>query len=277
MAERRRERKGLLVLPGWLLALLLSPIAGSFLGVLVRRLPRGGPVALARSQCETCGRTLAARDLVPVASYLVLRGRCRVCRAPIAPMHLGVELAAIGVALWAALVETGPARLWLTCLLGWTLLALAWIDWRHFRLPDALTLPLLLAGLGAALLLDPDAAPEHAAAAALGYLALRGLALGYRVLRGREGLGAGDAKLLAAAGAWLGLEALPAVVLGAAILGIGVALVARLRGQVVTRETPVPFGPGLCAALWLAWLYGRDGALIFAQSLPFILGSATPQ
>jgi len=243
------------MLPGWL-PLLLSPIVGSFLGVLVRRLPRGLPVVLDRSRCEACGRTLTPRDLVPVLSYLVLQGRCRRCRAPIPRGHLGVELAATGIAAWAALAEASPARLWLTCVLGWALVALAWIDWEHFRLPDALTLPLLLAGLGAAWLLDPYSAPEHAAAAALGYLALRGLALAYRALRGREGLGAGDAKLLAAAGAWVGLEALPVVVLVAALLGIGLALVARLRGQAVTRETAIPFGPGLCAALWLAWLYG---------------------
>lgn len=246
-------------LPGWLLPLLLSPIAGSFLGVLVRRLPRNLPVAFDRSRCEACGQALTARDLVPVVSYVALRGGCRRCRAPIAPMHLGIELAAIGIALWEALAEADPARLWLGCLLGWTLLALAWIDWEHFRLPDALTLPLLLAGLGATLLLDPEAAPEHAAAAALGYLVLRGLALAYRALRGREGMGAGDAKLLAAAGAWVGMAALPTVVLGAALLGIGLALAARLRGQAVTRTTPVPFGPGLCAALWLAWLYGGVG------------------
>ena len=251
------------MLPDWLplarlAPLLLSPFIGSFLGVLVRRLPRGLPIALARSRCEACGRTLEAQDMVPVASFLILRGRCRGCRARIAPMHLGIEIAAIGVAFWAALAEPDPARLWLACGLGWTLLALAWIDWDHLRLPDALTLPLVVAGLGAALLLDPGAAPEHAAAAALGYLALRGLAVGYRALRGREGLGAGDAKLLAAAGAWVGVAALPTVVLGAALFGIGLAVATRLRGHAVSRATPVPFGPGLCAALWLAWLYGAD-------------------
>lgn len=254
MAERCLQEKGV-PLPGWLPPLLLAPFIGSFLGVLVRRLPRGLPVAVARSRCETCGRALGLRDLVPIASYLLLRGRCRRCRAPIAAMHLGIELAAVGVALWAALTQADPARLWLTCGLGWTLLALAWIDAEHLRLPDALTLPLLLAGLGATLVLDPGAAPEHAAAAALGYLMLRGLALAYRRLRGREGLGAGDAKLLAAAGAWLGVAALPGVVLGAALLGIGLAAVASLRGRPTTRATPVPFGPGLCAALWLVWLY----------------------
>ncbi len=248
------------MLPYWLPPLLLSPFIGSFLGVLVRRLPHGLPTARDRSRCEACGRVLNAKDMVPVASFLILRGRCSGCRARIAPMHLGIELAAIGVALWAALAEQDPARLWLACGLGWTLLALAWIDWGHLRLPDALTLPLLLAGLGAALLLDSNSAPEHAAAAALGYLALRGLAAAYRALRGREGLGAGDAKLLAAAGAWVGVAALPTVVLGAALFGIGLALAAYLRGHAVSRATPVPFGPGLCAALWLAWLYGAGAA-----------------
>ncbi len=244
------------VLPNWLAPLLLSPFVGSFLGVLVRRLPRGLPVVLARSRCEACGRTLDARDMVPIMSYVMLRGRCRGCRARIAAMHLGIELAAMGVAVWAALAETDPARLWVACVLGWTLLALAWIDWEHLRLPDALTLPLVVAGLGATLLLDPGDAPEHAAAAALGYLVLRGLAVGYRALRGRDGLGVGDAKLLAAAGAWVGVEALPIVVLGAALFGIGLALAARLRGHTVSRATAIPFGPGFCAALWLVWLYG---------------------
>lgn len=250
-------------MPPWLGPLLASPFAGSLLGVIVRRLPRGLPVALDRSRCESCGRALAPRDLVPIASYLLLRGRCRRCRARIAPAHLGAELAAVAIALATALAQPsvggGTAWPWLTCLLGWTLLALAWIDWEHLRLPDPLTLPLVLAGLGATWLLDPGAVTAHAAAAALGYLALRGLALAYRALRGREGLGAGDAKLLAAAGAWIGLDALPFTVLGAALAGIALALALRLLGGTVTRETPLPFGPPLCAALWLTWLCGGAG------------------
>ena len=242
------------MLPYWLAPLLLAPFVGSFLGVVIRRLPRGLPVALDRSRCEACGRTLAVRELVPIMSYVWQGGRCRACRARIAPMHLGVELAAIGLALWAALAAD-PPLLWPSCALCWTLLALAWIDWDHMRLPDALTLPLLVAGLAVTYWLDPAAAGEHAAAAALGYLALRGLAVAYRALRGREGLGAGDAKLLAAAGAWVGIAALPHIVLGGALLGILLALALRLRGHAVTRATAVPFGPGLCAALWLAWLY----------------------
>ena len=111
------------------------------------------------------------------------------------------------VAAWAAAaVEPELGWLWADCVFGWMLLALAWIDWTHLRLPDVLTLPLLLAGLGATALLDPDDATDHALAAAIGYAALRLVSFGYLKLRGREGLGAGDAKLLAAAGgvAWAG-------------------------------------------------------------------------
>ena len=248
------------MLPSWLAPLLLAPFVGSFLGVIIRRLPRGLPVALARSRCEACGQVLAVRDLVPVVSYAWQGGRCRMCRARIARMHLSVELAATGLALWAALA-VDALLLWPSCALGWALLALAWIDWDHMRLPDALTLPLLVAGLAVTCWLDPAVAGEHAAAAALGYLALRGLAVAYRALRGREGLGAGDAKLLAAAGAWVGVAALPHVVLGGALLGILHALVLRLRGHAMTRATAVPFGPGLCAALWLVWLYEAAPAL----------------
>ncbi len=193
--------------------------------------------------------------MIPLVSFVVQRGRCRRCGARIAPMHVAVELAAIGVAAWAACVLPGDATLWLGCLLGWTLLALGWIDWRTMLLPDLLTLPLLLAGLGAAWLLEPDALADRAAAAVLGYLAFRAIEVGYRKLRGRDGLGQGDAKLLAAAGAWTGLAALPLIVFSAAVAGLCVALVGHLRGARIGAATAVPFGPALALALWLVWLY----------------------
>lgn len=234
--------------------MVAGPFAGSFLGVLVRRLPRGAPVAAARSACESCGAPLGPLDLIPLLSALVLRGRCRHCGARFAPFHWWIELAATAVAAIAVAVGGGPAAVWAGCLLGWTLLALGWIDLDHFRLPDVLTLPLLLAGLGVTVLLDPGDAYAHAAAAAVGYLLLRGLALGYRAWRGREGLGAGDAKLLAAAGAWVGPDGLPTVLLLAGLFGLALALTLRLRGQAMTATTALPFGPGLAAAMWLVWL-----------------------
>ncbi len=231
----------------FVLPLLAAPIVGSMLGVWVRRLPAGRPVAIDRSCCEACGHVLAARDLVPVISFVLQRGRCRYCGAPIAPAHLAIELAALLVPGTAALVQPDPAWLWADCALGWGLLALGWIDWTHLRLPDVLTLPLLLAGLAATALLDRDMASDHALAAALGYAALRLLALGYRAWRGRDGLGEGDAKLLATAGAWVGLAGLGPVLLVAAVAGVPVAL---LRGGRLRASTMIPFGTCLAVATW---------------------------
>jgi leader peptidase (prepilin peptidase)/N-methyltransferase len=239
----------------WILPVVVSPCVGSFLGVLIRRLPAGRRVAWTRSACEACGAAVAARDLVPLGSYIALRGRCRACAAPIAPFHPLVELAALAIACIAALaVPDAPARLWIGCGLGWALLVLAWIDWEHLLLPDAITLPLVPAGLAATFWLAPEALAAHAAGAALGYSAFRGFAWAYRRLRGREGLGQGDAKLLAAAGAWLGWEALPAVVLVAAFAGLGLAGALALKRGGLDREARLPFGPCLALALWLCWL-----------------------
>jgi len=238
------------------LPVIFAPFIGSFLGVLIRRLPAGQPIALARSVCASCGRSLAVRDLVPVVSFLLLRGRCRTCHAPIGVFHLAVELAAVAVALWAALTLTEPGWVSASCVLGWTLLTLGWIDVEHMLLPDVLTLPLLLAGLGATLLLDPGDVVDHALGAVVGYLVFRTIAVAYRAWRDRDGLGGGDAKLLAAAGAWLGWQALPWVVLEASLAGIAAALLARLLGRRVSRTTALPFGPFIAAAIWLVWLYG---------------------
>ncbi len=168
--------------------------------------------------------------------------------------HPAVELAATLIAVSALWADDDPAHLWAGCSLGWTLLALAWIDWERFRLPDALTLPLIVAGLVATWLLDRPSIADHAGAAVLGYAALRLLNALYRRLRGRDGLGAGDAKLLAAGGAWVGLAPLPALLLLAALAGLGIAAVRRLGGERLSRTTALPFGTCLAMALWLIWL-----------------------
>ncbi len=239
---------------GGVLSLLFAPFIGSLLGVLVRRLPEGRPVALDRSRCESCGHPLGPAELVPVLSYLWQRGRCRHCGVRIAPTHLWIELAATAVAASALPFAPGPAALWADCVLGWGLLALAWIDWTHLRLPDALTLPLLLAGLAATAWLDPADTTDHAMAALAGYAALRLLAVAYRALRGREGLGGGDAKLLAAAGAWVGLAGLGPVLLIAAVAGVGAALV---RGGGLRTATVVPLGSCLAVGVWAVRLAGE--------------------
>ena len=196
-------------------ALLSAPFVGSFLGVVVRRLPEGRPIAWVRSRCECCGAALSAWDLVPFCSWLASGGRCRYCGHP-----------------------------------------LGWIDVRRWLLPDSLTLPLIIAGLAGAVAFDPEQLTDRALGAALGYLSLRAIAVLYRGLRNREGLGHGDAKLLAASGAWVGAMALPQVVLGAAVLALFTAACLRLAGVRLGPGSAVPFGPFLALATWLVWLLG---------------------
>ena len=234
-------------------AVLVAPLIGSFLGVVVRRLPEGRSIVRGRSCCEGCGAALAARDLVPLLSWLVAAGRCRRCGRRLGWFYPAIELAALGVALVAVAIDSG-VWVWLDCVLGWWLLALGWIDARFWLLPDLLTLPLVMAGLAASWAFEPEALAGRALGAALGYLALRAVALAYRALRGREGLGAGDAKLLAAAGAWVGARALPQVILLAALAGLVAAGCLRLAGTRLGARSALPFGPFLALATWLIWL-----------------------
>ena len=238
----------------WWSPLLAAPFAGSLLFVLVRRLPLEHPDLWGRSRCESCGYPLGVLELVPIVSFLAQRGRCRACGAPIGAAHLVAELLAVLIAAAVAATGASGLELWAGCGLGWTLLALAWIDREHFFLPDALTLPLVVAGLAVAWWDAPWALTDRAAGAAAGYVGLRLIAWAYRALRHRDGLGQGDAKLLAAAGAWLGALALGDVLLLAAALGLALALLARWRGASVTAGTALPFGPPLAAATFAVWL-----------------------
>lgn len=232
--------------------LVAAPFVGSFLATLVLRLPRGEPVAWARSYCRGCGGQLTARELVPLLSWIVQRGRCTRCAAAIPFLHPAMELAALAIAGWAVAVVPDPAQAAAGCVLGWMLLTLAAIDQGHFILPDVLTLPLIALGLlwRAA---DPSVAVADGLIGAMaGFAILYLAAVGYRLLRGRDGLGMGDAKLLGAIGAWTGWQALPVVLLGASLLGLAIALASRRH----RLAEAVPWGPHLALAGWLAWLYG---------------------
>jgi leader peptidase (prepilin peptidase)/N-methyltransferase len=234
----------------WAGPLLAAPFLGSFMGVLITRLPAGRGVVAGRSRCDSCGRTLGVAELVPIASFVTLGGKCRWCAAPIPRVTLWVELAALAVALSALAAGERGALLWAGCALGWTLLTLGWIDALCQRLPDVLTLPLVLAGLAEAYLLEPEALTGRAFGAACGYSGFRLLALLYKRWRGQEGLGEGDAKLLAASGAWVGAWLLSDVLLAAAVT----ALLFALRHGRMDRAARIPFGPFLAAGTWLIWL-----------------------
>ena len=233
---------------------IVAPFIGSFLGVLIMRLPAGRGIG-GRSDCDVCHHVLAAADLVPIASWLHSRGRCCYCGAALGLFYPAIELAAFVVPLWSW-IAAPDIPLWASCLLGWGLLTLALIDWRDGVLPNALTLPLLLIGLAVTVWLQPNDWQSHVIGSAAGYLALEAIRLAYRRLRGRDGMGGGDPRLLAALGAWTGWTGLPGIVFIAALATLAVVAILPVTGKPIRRDRPLPFGPGLCLAGWLVWLYG---------------------
>ncbi|MEX2644464.1 MAG: A24 family peptidase [Acetobacterales bacterium] len=242
--------------PGFdLFAVVAAPFVGSFLATLTLRWPDWRGALTGRSACPHCRTPLSPRDLVPLLSWLWLGGECRHCEARIDRRYPLFELAATGIALWAALtLPAGHAPV--ACLLGWSLLALAAIDLRHFVLPDAITLPLMGSGLlVAAATGGTPALATSAFGALLGYMLLAATAAIYLRLRGRDGLGLGDAKLLAAAGAWVGWYGLGAVLLAAIAAALAIATL-RWRRGLADGATPIAFGPYLAAATWIGALHG---------------------
>ncbi len=253
-----------LVLAG---AALLGLAIGSFMNVVIHRLPRmlerrwaeeeahqaGRPLvpgpafnlAQPRSACPHCGHTLALWENLPILSWLLLRGRCSACKGRISPRYPLIELATgavFGYAAWRwGLTPTAAA--WAG--FGATLLALAAIDWDTTLLPDDLTLPLLWAGLVAAALGWSGTGLAVAVwGAVAGYLSLWCVHQAFLRLTGKEGMGYGDFKLYAALGAWLGWQALIPVILLASITGAGVGITMKFTGGL--REGGyVPFGPFL--------------------------------
>jgi leader peptidase (prepilin peptidase)/N-methyltransferase len=242
---------------------LLPPGANPPTPGLDSGLPARFSLSVPRSACPACKAPIRAWQNIPVVSWLALRGRCASCKAPISIRYPLVELAT--AALSAAVAWHFGFTLNAACALGvtWVLVALTGIDMDHQLLPDDLTLPLMWAGLLAAVLVAPagqslPVAPREAIiGAAAGYLCLWSIYHAFRLVTGKEGMGYGDFKLFAALGAWLGWRQLPLVIILAAATGavLGLLLIA-FRGR--DRASPMPFGPYLAAAGWLAMMYGSD-------------------
>jgi leader peptidase (prepilin peptidase)/N-methyltransferase len=252
---------------------------GSFLNVVIHRLPlmmdRGWRIDSAellgvkideppmitlstpRSRCPTCGHRITWYENIPVLSYLRLGGKCSACKTPISARYPAVEL--LTALLFAACGWRFGARpevlLW--CALVATLIALALIDLDTQYLPDDLTLPLLWAGIVAAALgWLPITLGSSVGGAVAGYLSLWFVFHAYRLIRGKEGMGAGDFKLLAALGAWLGWALIPSIILLSSAVGaiVGIALVLSRRHD---RDVPIPFGPYLAGGGVAALFFGE--------------------
>lgn len=229
---------------------ILGAIIGSFLATLILRWPEGRSVTKGRSACDSCGATLAARDLVPILSATILRGRCRRCGGRIDPFHSRFEVASAMIgALAIGFAPDLSGIAW--ALLGWLLLTLAMLDWRHYWLPDALTMSLAFLGLTIGIWANNVALADRVIGATLGYGALLLLSVGYRAVRKREGLGLGDAKLFGALGAWFGWQALPFILLIASVVGLAAMIVS---GRATSGAARVPLGTFLALAAIPGWM-----------------------
>lgn len=260
----------------WLVfATLLGLVCGSFLNVVIYRLPlilqrewgeaesqetatSAFSLSWPASHCPTCKTLLRWWHNLPLISWLLLRGRCSACKAPIASTYPLIELLAALLSL--ALAWRFGASLQALALMGlaWTLLALAVIDAQTRLLPDRLTLPLIWAGLLWHWLFSEQVMFDQAFLGALiGYLSLWCLYWGFKLLTGREGMGYGDFKLLAAIGAWLGAPALVPVILLSSLSGLLLVLVLKLRASWQQGQA-MPFGPHLVVACLLLLVGGRE-------------------
>ncbi len=274
-----------------LLALLLGLLLGSFLNVVIYRLPQmmfrdwqeqarealslpeepKGPVfnlVLPNSRCPHCSHEIRAWENIPLVSYLALGGKCSACKAPISKRYPLVELAC---GLLSAYVAWHFGFSWQAgafLLLTWGLLAMSMIDVDHQLLPDALVLPLLWLGL----ILNSQGlftSLDHALwGAVAGYMSLWSVYWLFKLVTGKEGMGHGDFKLLAMLGAWGGWQVLPLTILLSSLVGavLGVIML-RLRNQ--DTATPIPFGPYLAIAGWIALLWGDQITATYLQFAGF--------
>lgn len=264
------------------LATLLGLIIGSFLNVVIYRMPQimerawrqecadsfpeyaikppQGTLTLStpRSTCPHCQTPIRVRDNIPLLSWLLLRGKCAHCQQPISARYPLIELL---TALSSGFIAMHSGfGLYSIALLGFTfvLIAATFIDFDTMLLPDQLTLPLMWAGIALALLgISPVSLQTAVIGAIAGYLSLWSVYWLFKLLTGKEGMGYGDFKLLAALGAWLGWQQLPIIILLSSVIGLVFGII-QLRLQKRGIDKAFPFGPYLAIAGWLSMLYGQQ-------------------
>lgn len=257
---------------------VLGLCVGSFLNVVIHRLPKimeqewhgqcaelcGEPapaterisLSSPRSRCPQCGHKISAFENIPVLSYLLLRGKCAGCSTPISPRYPIIEIFTALASAYAAW-HFGPTIQTVgALLLIWSLIALTAIDFDTQLLPDSITLPLLWLGLAFNITNTYTDISTAVIGAMVGYLSLWLVFWGFKLATGKEGMGYGDFKLLAALGAWLGWQMLPAIILLSSIVGaaVGISLILFARHG---RNIPIPFGPYLAAAGCIALFWGQ--------------------
>jgi len=267
-----------------LVAGLFGLLIGSFLNVVIYRVPKmyqrewenevaeeaGQPLPhtdrfnlmVPRSACPHCGHKITAMENIPVVSYLVLRGKCSSCKAPISPRYPVIE-AVTGLLSAVVVWHFGTGLLGIGALVFlYMLVAMTWIDYDTYMLPDNMTLPLMWLGL--LINLNGTLVPLHDAVigAAVGYMALWSIYWLFKLVTGKEGMGYGDFKLLAALGAWMGWTMLPTIILLSSVVGavVGLSLI-LFAGR--DRDKHIPFGPYLAGAGLIALLYGERIGQLF--------------
>jgi len=265
---------------------LFSLFVGSFLNVVIHRLPimmenawrrecaelldcdtkasgsnssldQPFNLVVPRSRCPACNSPVKAWQNIPVLSYVILGGKCSSCKAPISLQYPAVEIVTALLSALVAIKFGVSLQTVAGVLLTWSLVALTVIDFKSTLLPDDITLPMVWLGLIMSLVPVFVGAPEAIVGAAVGYLSLWSVYQLFKLVTGKEGMGYGDFKLMAVFGAWFGWQALPSIILLSSVVGaaVGITLVLTLGRD---KNVPIPFGPYLAAAGWLAMLYGDN-------------------
>jgi leader peptidase (prepilin peptidase) / N-methyltransferase len=239
----------LFALPFWYqltLVVIFGAIWGSFVAALCSRWPRGERITDGRSHCDHCRKALGAKDLVPILSYLWLRGKCRYCAQHIWARALYTELGSAAIGVSAILMLSGSQAI-AAAIFGWLLLPLAILDYLKLWLPDRLVLALAVVGVVAGPFLTPDTSwDDRLLGGLLGFISLELIRQIFQMLRKVEGMGGGDPKLFGAIGLWLGWQGLPMTLLLACIFGF--LFVASTFARSQKKSLQLPFGSFMAAA-----------------------------